>query len=62
MRVLVVDDEIKNAELTALELRDAGHEVEFVNGSAWHCGSSSRGRTTPSSPTCGWRRLTVSPC
>jgi two-component system NtrC family response regulator len=34
MRVLVVDDEIKNAELTALELRDAGHEVEFVNGSA----------------------------
>ena len=33
MRVLVVDDEIKNAELTALELKDAGHEVEFVNGS-----------------------------
>ncbi|HYM79804.1 MAG TPA: sigma-54 dependent transcriptional regulator [Candidatus Limnocylindria bacterium] len=32
MRVLVVDDEIKNAELTALELRDAGHDVEFVNG------------------------------
>jgi two-component system NtrC family response regulator len=31
--VLVVDDEIKNAELTALELKDAGHEVEFVNGS-----------------------------
>ena len=34
MRVLVVDDEIKNAELTALELRDAGHEVAFVNGGA----------------------------
>ncbi len=33
MRVLIVDDEIKNAELTALELRDAGHETEFVNGS-----------------------------
>ncbi|MBI1795613.1 MAG: sigma-54-dependent Fis family transcriptional regulator [Candidatus Eisenbacteria bacterium] len=33
MRVLVVDDEIKNAELTALELRDAGHETEFVNAS-----------------------------
>jgi two-component system NtrC family response regulator len=32
MRVLVVDDEIRNAELTALELRDAGHEAEFVNG------------------------------
>ncbi|HET9328800.1 MAG TPA: sigma-54 dependent transcriptional regulator [Candidatus Eisenbacteria bacterium] len=32
MRVLVVDDEIKNAELTALELEDAGHEVQFVNG------------------------------
>jgi DNA-binding NtrC family response regulator len=32
VRVLVVDDEIKNAELTALELRDAGHQVEFVNG------------------------------
>ena len=32
MRVLVVDDEIRNAELTALELKDAGHEVEFVNG------------------------------
>ncbi|HEY2954115.1 MAG TPA: sigma-54 dependent transcriptional regulator [Candidatus Eisenbacteria bacterium] len=30
MRVLVVDDEIKNAELTALELRDAGHEADFV--------------------------------
>ncbi len=34
MRVLVVDDEIKNAELTALALRDAGHEAEFVNGGA----------------------------
>jgi DNA-binding NtrC family response regulator len=33
VRVLVVDDEIKNAELTALELKDAGHNVEFVNGS-----------------------------
>ena len=31
MRVLVVDDEIRNAELTALELRDAGHAVDFVN-------------------------------
>ncbi len=34
MRVLVVDDEIRNAELTALDLRDAGHEVEFVGGGA----------------------------
>jgi two-component system, NtrC family, response regulator HydG len=34
VRVLVVDDEIRNAELTALELRDAGHETEFVNGGA----------------------------
>jgi len=34
VRVLVVDDEVKNAELTALELRDAGHDTEFVNGSA----------------------------
>ena len=33
MRVLVVDDEIKNAELTALELKDGGHDVTFVNGS-----------------------------
>jgi DNA-binding NtrC family response regulator len=32
VRVLVVDDEIRNAELTALELRDGGHDVEFVNG------------------------------
>ena len=34
VRVLVVDDEIRNAELTALALRDAGHETEFVNGGA----------------------------
>ena len=34
MRVLVVDDEVRNAELTALELRDAGHEAEFVNSGA----------------------------
>jgi len=34
VRVLVVDDEVRNAELTALELRDAGHESEFVNGGA----------------------------
>ncbi len=32
MRVLVVDDEIKNAELTALALADAGHEATFVPG------------------------------
>jgi DNA-binding NtrC family response regulator len=32
MRVLVVDDEIRNAELTALALEDGGHEAEFVNG------------------------------
>ena len=32
MRVLVVDDEIRNAELTALALRDAGHDTHFVNG------------------------------
>ena len=32
MRVLVVDDEVKNAELTALALRDGGHETEFVSG------------------------------
>jgi len=30
MRVLVVDDEIRNAELTALDLRDAGHDADFV--------------------------------
>ena len=34
MRVLVVDDEIKNAELTALGLRDAGHQVDFVHRGA----------------------------
>jgi DNA-binding NtrC family response regulator len=34
VRVLVVDDEVRNAELTALELRDAGHETDFVNGGA----------------------------
>ena len=34
MRVLVVDDEIRNAELTALALRDAGHDTEFVSGGA----------------------------
>jgi DNA-binding NtrC family response regulator len=34
VRVLVVDDEVRNAELTALELRDAGHEAEFVHGGA----------------------------
>jgi len=33
MRVLVVDDEVRNAELTALELGDAGHDTAFVNGS-----------------------------
>jgi DNA-binding NtrC family response regulator len=32
LKVLVVDDEVKNAELTAAELRDAGFEAEFVNG------------------------------
>jgi len=34
VRVLVVDDEIRNAELTALALRDAGHDAEFVSGGA----------------------------
>src|SRR5580765_6952264 len=34
MKVLIVDDEARNAELTALALRDAGHDTEFVNGSA----------------------------
>jgi len=33
VRVLVVDDEVRNAELTALALADAGHEAEHVNGS-----------------------------
>jgi DNA-binding NtrC family response regulator len=34
MKVLVVDDEARNAELTALALREAGHETEFVGGGA----------------------------
>jgi two-component system, NtrC family, response regulator HydG len=32
MRVLVVDDEVRNAELTALELSDAGHDTAWVSG------------------------------
>ena len=31
MRVLVVDDEVRNAELTALDLRDAGHDAQFLS-------------------------------
>src|SRR5689334_7665643 len=34
MNVLVVDDELKNAELVAAELRDAGFESSHVNGGA----------------------------
>jgi len=34
VRVLVVDDEIRNAELTALALADDGHETEFAGGGA----------------------------
>jgi two-component system NtrC family response regulator len=34
MNVLVVDDEVKNAELTAAELRDAGFTAEYVHGGA----------------------------
>ena len=34
VKVLVVDDEARNAELTAISLRDAGHETEFVSGGA----------------------------
>jgi DNA-binding NtrC family response regulator len=34
VKVLVVDDEVRNAELTALALRDAGHETVYVNGGA----------------------------
>jgi len=34
VRVLVADDEVKNAELVAGELRDAGFEAEYVNGGA----------------------------
>ena len=37
MKVLVVDDEIRNAELTALALREAGFEARYMKGghSAW---------------------------
>ena len=34
MRVLVVDDEIRNAELTALALAEDGHDTEFTGGGA----------------------------
>ncbi len=34
MRVLIVDDEVKNAELTAAELADAGFETQWVSGGA----------------------------
>jgi len=34
VRVLVVDDEVRNAELTALAMTDAGHDTAFVNASA----------------------------
>jgi len=34
VKVLVVDDEARNAELTALALKEAGHETEFVSGGA----------------------------
>ncbi|MEO5987711.1 MAG: sigma-54 dependent transcriptional regulator [Candidatus Eisenbacteria bacterium] len=34
MKVLVVDDEVKNAELTAADLADAGFVTEYVNGGA----------------------------
>jgi two-component system NtrC family response regulator len=34
VHVLVVDDEVRNAELTALALGDAGHDADFVNGGA----------------------------
>ncbi|MBI1799896.1 MAG: sigma-54-dependent Fis family transcriptional regulator [Candidatus Eisenbacteria bacterium] len=34
VKVLVVDDEVRNAELTALALGDAGHDSAFVNGGA----------------------------
>ena len=34
LRVLVVDDEVKIAELAATELRDAGFDAESVNGGA----------------------------
>jgi two-component system NtrC family response regulator len=32
VKVLVVDDEVKNAELTAADLADAGFEAQWVNG------------------------------
>ncbi len=34
LRVLVVDDEVKNAELTAADLADAGFETRWVSGGA----------------------------
>ncbi|MBK7369749.1 MAG: sigma-54-dependent Fis family transcriptional regulator [Candidatus Eisenbacteria bacterium] len=34
MKVLVVDDEVKNAELVAAELADAGFETQYANGGA----------------------------
>jgi two-component system NtrC family response regulator len=34
VKVLVVDDEVKNAELVAAELRDAGFEASYVGGGA----------------------------
>ncbi len=34
MKVLIVDDEVKNAELTAAELADAGFATEYVTGGA----------------------------
>ncbi len=34
MKVLVVDDEVKNAELVAAELADAGFTTEYANGGA----------------------------
>ena len=34
MNVLVVDDELKNAELVAAELRDAGFTTSHVGGGA----------------------------
>jgi two-component system, NtrC family, response regulator HydG len=34
VRVLVVDDEVRNAELVALALRDAGHDADFASGGA----------------------------
>ena len=34
MRILVVDDEVKNAQLVAAELADAGHTTAWVGGGA----------------------------